>query len=121
VDGLDTVCGAAGVEPPDVLVPPLRLFVRVFEDFPELKNSLRLELEGERSIGAFATPEDVPQLLEFVVSSGAAIIRVATQHGEGPACTVLLKKIRECLAYAAKHGMGYLEGAGLLPPHQVDV
>jgi hypothetical protein len=120
VDGLETVCAAAGIEPPEMLVPPWRLFVRAVEEFPGLKDRLALELEGERCTGAFAPPEEVPRLLEFLIANGAAIIRMATKHGEGPACTVLLKKVRECLTYAAQHGSGYLEAAGIHPPHHVE-
>ena len=52
-------------------------------------------------------------LLEFLNTEGTKIIRVATQHGEGPACTTLLRKIRECAAYATRHEMGYLEASGM--------
>lgn len=117
VDGLETICSAAGIEPPDVLVPAWRILGNACEEFPEMRNNFHLELEGELAIGGFASPADVPALLDFLVINGSAIIRVATRHGEGTACTALLKKIRECLTYASRHGMGYLEAVGIFPPH----
>jgi hypothetical protein len=116
VDGLETVCGAAGIPAPDFLVPPWRLFAEACNEFPVLKEALGPELEKERDIGAFIAPSDVSELLAFLSDSGARIIQVASQHGEGPACTTLLRKIRECATYAERHGRGYLEAAGLLPP-----
>jgi hypothetical protein len=43
------------------------------------------------------------------------MIQVATRHGEGPRCTQLLRKIRECLRFAERHGIGYLEASGIHP------
>jgi hypothetical protein len=117
VDGLETVCAAAGVEPPEFLVPPFRLLGGVCEEFPEVRTHLGVELSSERSVGAFVAPGDVGDLLDYLHTRGGAIIRVATQQGEGPACEALLRKIRECATYAQKKGFGYIEAAGILPPH----
>ncbi len=113
VDGIETVCRAAGVEPPDLLVPAWRLFGEACEEFPYLRDALGIELRGEGQIGAFAAPGDVPELLEFLNAQGSRIIKVASAHGEGNACALLLRKVRECLRYAEAHGFGYLEAGGL--------
>ncbi|HKB14924.1 MAG TPA: hypothetical protein VKF62_02615, partial [Planctomycetota bacterium] len=60
-------------------------------------------------------PADVPGVLEFLNAQGGRIIAAAAQLGEGPACGSLLRKIKECMTYAAKHKLGYLEGSGILP------
>jgi len=104
----------------DTLVPAWRLFAGACEEFPDLKTSLRLEIESARGVGAFIAPEDVPRLLDFLNAEGARIIEAASRNGEGQACTLLLRKIRECAAYAAKHGLGYLEASGILPPDLQD-
>jgi hypothetical protein len=116
VDGLETVCSAAGIPAPDFLVPPWRLFAEACHEFPVLKEALGPDLESPRDVGAFIAPSDVPELVAFLSASGAKIIQAASRHGEGPACTTLLRKIRECATYAERHGRGYLEGAGILPP-----
>jgi hypothetical protein len=120
VDGLETVCRAAQVPAPEMLVPAWRLFAATCEEFPELKASLHLEIGAPRNLGAFVAPDDVPQLLDFLNLDGARIIQAAARQGEGPACTTLLRKIRECAAYAAEHRLGYLEASGILPPDVED-
>jgi hypothetical protein len=115
VDGLETVCRAAGVEPPGSLVPAWRLFPRSGEEFPALREALGFELRKKRDVGAFVPPEEVPELLAFLNAEGSRIIQVATQHGEGGTCATLLRKIRECANYAEQRGMGYLEAAGIRP------
>ena len=113
VDGLETICRAAGVDPPNVLVPARRLFAGTSEQFPELRETLDVELHSERDVGAYVSPDDVPRLVEFLNDCGSRIIRVATQHGEGDACSTLLRKVRECARYAEKHEMGYVEASGI--------
>jgi len=115
VDGLDSVCSAAGVNAPSFLIPARPLFAAVGEAFPGVRDSLQLELSEERQVGGFVAPGDVSELRAFLAAEGAAIIRAATRHGEGPACELLLRKIRECAAYAERHGAGYLEASGILP------
>ena len=116
VDGLDTVCRAAGVSPPESLVPARRLFAGPCEEFPGFGASLGVEIARTNQVGGFVAPEDVPALVDFLADAGARIIRVAARQGEGPACTALLRKIRECATYAARRGFGYLEASGILPP-----
>lgn len=120
VDGLETVCRAAGVRPPDALVPARRLFAGPCEEFPSFGASLGIEILRPRQVGAFVPPEEVPGLNEFLAEAGARIIQVAAREGEGPACTTLLRKIRECTTYAAQNGLGYLEASGILPPDLSD-
>lgn len=116
VDGLETLCRAAGVLAPEVLVPAWRPFAGACEEFPALHSALHVEIRGRLDVGAFVAAEDVPALLDFLNDAGARIIQAATRQGEGPACTTLLRKIRECATYAERHRMGYLEAAGILPP-----
>ena len=116
VDGLETICRAAAVPPPDFIVPPRRLFAEACEEFPDLGGSLHVELQGPKDAAAFIAPVDVPRLLDFLGVNGSKIIRAATQHGEGATCTILLRKIKECASYAELHGMGYLEASEILPP-----
>ena len=116
VDGLETVCRAAGVPPPDCLVPAWRLFAEACESFPRLKAALHLELRKPKDVGAYAAPADVPEILDFLQASGAKIIGAATRAGEGPRATTLLRKIKECAVYAQRTGAGYLEASGLVPP-----
>lgn len=116
VDGLETVCRAAGVPPPEFIVPPRRLFAEACEEFPDLKDALHVELQGPRDAAAFVAPAEIPELVEFLSASGSRIIQAASRAGEGPACTVLLRKIRECAAYAQRTGAGYLEASGIVPP-----
>ena len=115
VDGLETVCRAAGVEPPGSLVPAWRLFPRSGEEFPALHEALGFELRKQRDVGAFVPPEDISELLAFLNAEGSRVIQVATQHGEGATCATLLRKIRECAHYAEQRGMGYLEASGIGP------
>lgn len=120
VDGLETICRAAGVVAPEWLVPAWRLFAETCETHPGLKEALHLELRGPRDVGAFVGPADVPRLVEFVTDHGTRIIGAATRAGEGPAATLLLRKIRECATYAARRGFGYLEASGIEPPDLED-
>jgi hypothetical protein len=115
VDGLETICRAAGVTPPESLVPALALFGDLVDEFPKLADSLHHELESSRDVGGYVAPEHVPALVEFLKARGARIIQVAARHGEGPRCQRLLRKIRECASYAERHGLGYLEAAGIAP------
>jgi hypothetical protein len=116
VDGLETVCRSAGVAPPGFVVPPRRLFAEACEEFPELAAALHVEVRGPADVGAFVAPGDIPELLEFLSVHGARIIQIASRHGEGPACSMLLRKIRECAVYAERTGSGYLEASGIRPP-----
>jgi hypothetical protein len=120
VDGLETVCRATGIAPPSVLAAPWRLFPDALEEFPSLKESLHAELGSSRDVGAFVSAGDVPELLEFLTRSGARIISAATKLGEGPACKTLLRKIRECATFAARHGFAYLEASGVPDPDAAD-
>jgi hypothetical protein len=120
VDGLETICRAAGVDPPDVLAAPWRLFADAIEEFPSLKETLHGEVTSPRDVGAFVAPGDVPDLLEYLNREGARIIGAATRHGEGQACKALLRKIKECATYAARHGYGYLEASGVPPSDLAD-
>ncbi len=115
VDGIETVCRAADIPPPEVIVTCRRLFARAIEMFPELGDGMATELRDGRDVGAFVAPSDVPGLLSFLQTEGAKIIRVASQHGEGGSCATLLRKVRECAEYAAAHGRGYLEASGVRP------
>lgn len=116
VDGLDTICRAAGISPPESLVPARRILPGPCEEFPGFGESLGVEISRPNQVGAFVAPEDVPDLLGLLADAGARIIGVAARQGEGPACTALLRKIRECATYAARRGFGYLEASGILPP-----
>jgi hypothetical protein len=115
VDGLVTICAAAGIEVPDFVAPAWRLFGDAADRFPGLREALGVELRREREVGAFIAPDDIEALLTFLGDEGARIIQVATRHGEGPTCSTLLRKIRECARYAGNHGMGYLEAIGVPP------
>lgn len=116
VDGLDTVCRAAGVEPPTFLVPAFRLLGRAATEFPGALRSLSTEISGPRGVGAFVEPADVSELLAFLGAHGARIIREASRHGEGAPAAALLKKMRECATYAEIHGFAYVEASGIVPP-----
>jgi hypothetical protein len=118
VDGLETICRAAGVRAPDCLSPAWRLFAGACEEFPALKEALGLELRRERDVGAFVSPGEVGDLLRFLAESGARIISAAAREGEGPMATALLRKIKECAVYAQRRGFGYVEAAGILPPER---
>jgi len=115
VDGIETVCRAAEIAPPEVLVTSRQLFARGIEALPDLAEAFTTELRDGQDVGAFVPPSDVPRLLEFLQFEGAKIIRVAARHGEGPSCATLLRKIRECAEYAASHDRGYLEASGIRP------
>jgi hypothetical protein len=116
VDGLETICRAAGVEPPDCLAPAWRPFARTCEEFPALREALGFELDGPRDLGAFVSPDEIGELLTFLNTEGARLIQAAARHGDGPTCTTLLRKIRECASYAVRNGFGYLEASGIRPP-----
>jgi len=118
VDGLETICRAAGVRAPDCLSPAWRVYAEACETFPTLKESLGLELRRPRDVGAFVSPGEIDHLLQFLAETGARIIHAASRGGEGAMATALLRKIRECAAYAQRHGCGYLEASGVLPPER---
>jgi hypothetical protein len=120
VDGLETICRAAGVLAPDCLSPAWRLFAEACEAYPEMRTSLKLEMSKARDVGAFVAPGEVGRLVEFLTLHGARIIGAATRAGEGPMATALLRKIKECAVYAQKRGFGYLEASGILPPERED-
>jgi hypothetical protein len=120
VDGLETICRAAGVLAPECLSPAWRLFAEACESFPALKASLKLELSRPKDVGAFVAPAEVPQLIEFLGAQGTRIIGAAARAGEGPMATSLLRKIKECAVYAKKNGFGYLEASGVIPPERED-
>jgi hypothetical protein len=115
VDGLETICRAAEIEPPSCLSPAWRPFARTCEAFPALHEALGYELKRARDIGTFVSPGDIPKLLSFLNNEGARIIRAAARHDEGATCATLLRKIRECARYAERHGMGYLEACSIRP------
>ena len=115
VDGLETLCEAAGIDPPGVLAPAWRPFAAAIDALPALRDALTAALDGPRAVGAFVAPDDVPELLAFLNAEGARIIQAATRAGEGATCSTLLRKIRECAHHAKRHGRGYLEASGLLP------
>jgi len=116
VDGLETICRAAGVRAPDCLAPAWRVYAEACDAFPALRDALGLELLRPRDVGAFVAPGEIDQLLQFLAEHGARIISAAARGGEGPMATALLRKIKECAVYAQRHGFGYLEGSGILPP-----
>ena len=118
VDGLETICRAAGVRAPDCLSPAWRVFAEACETYPALKESLGLELVRPQDVGAFVAPGEIGQLVQFLTDHGARIIHAATRGGEGPMATALLRKIKECAVYAQRHGLGYLEASGILPPER---
>jgi hypothetical protein len=115
VDGLETICDAAGIEPPAGLAPAADLFAGVCAELPELRERLQGELRGPRDLGAYVAPEHVSGILTFLVDHGGRMIQVATRHGSGALCTRVLRKIRECLRFAERHGVGYLEASGVHP------
>jgi hypothetical protein len=115
VDGLETLCEAAGVDAPAILAPAWRPFSAVIEALPALREVLTPSLDGPRAVGAFVAPDDVPELVAFLNAEGARIIQAATRAGEGAKCSTLLRKIRECAHHAKRHGRGYLEASGVLP------
>lgn len=118
VDGLETICRAAGVRAPDCLSPAWRIFAEACEAYPALKESLGLELRRPKDVGAFVAPGEISQLLLFLAEHGARIINAATRGGEGAMATALLRKIKECAVYAQRHGLGYLEASGITPPER---
>jgi hypothetical protein len=118
VDGLETICRAAGVRAPDCLSPAWRVYAEACESFPQLKESLGLELRRPRDVGAYVSPGEIDQLLHFLADHGARIITAATRVGEGEMATSLLRKMKECSVYAHRRGWGYLEASGILPPER---
>ena len=114
--GLEAICRAAGVTSPEVLLPPQRLFAEACDLVPALGGALKVEAKGARDVGGFVAPDDIPRLLAFLAGEGARIIQAATREGEGPACTLLLRKMKECATYAKRHGLGYLEASGVPTP-----
>ena len=120
VDGLETICRAAGVPPPDCLSPAWRVYAGACDTFPRLKEALGLELSGPKDVGAFVAPGDVAELLRFLTEQGARVISAAARQGEGPAAATLLRKVKECAVYAQRHGFGYLEASGIVPPERAE-
>jgi len=116
VDGLETICRAAGVRAPDCLAPAWRVYAEACAAFPALRDALGLELARPRDVGAFVAPGEIDQLLQFLAEHGARIINAAARGGEGPMATALMRKIKECAVYAHRHGFGYLEASGIVPP-----
>jgi hypothetical protein len=119
VDGLETICRAAGVRAPDCLSPAWRVFAEACEAFPPLKDSLGLELRRPNDVGAFVSPSEIGELLSFLSDHGARIIQAAAKGGEGAMATALLRKMKECAIFAQKKGWGYLEASGILPPERI--
>ena len=113
VDGRETICKMAGNAPPGFLVPPFELFDASIQVIPALRPALGVEMNSPRAVGAYVPPREILSLLDFLHQHGARIIQVAARHGEGAACAALLHKIRECASFASRHGMGYLEAAGI--------
>jgi hypothetical protein len=118
VDGLGTICEAAGLRPPAALVPATGLFLSACAEHPELYEGLRAELRGPRDIGAYVAPRHVADVLTFLTDHGGRMIQMAARHGQGPLCTLVLRKIRECLRFAERHGVGYLEASGIHAPFE---
>lgn len=116
VDGLETLCESAGIEPPSCLAPAWRLFSAAIERLPALRDVLTTQLRRDRDVGAFVAPDDVPELIAFLNAEGARIIQAASRHGVGATCATLLRKIRECAHHARRHGRGYVEASGVMPP-----
>jgi hypothetical protein len=121
VDGLESICRAAGVPAPDCLSPAWRLFAPVIGTVPALRDRLGLELRGPRDAAGLVLPPEVGSLLQFLEDHGARIIQAAARAGEGPAATALLRKIKECAVYASRRGLGYLEASGVEPPDLAEV
>ena len=115
VDGLDSICRASGLAPPNFIVPAWSLFARSCEAHPEIRDSLGVEVNDERSVGAYVAPRDIPELLSFLNANGARMIQAATKHDVGSTCNTLLRKIRECACFANRAGVGYIEAGGILP------
>jgi molybdopterin converting factor small subunit len=115
VDGLEGVCRAAGLEPPSCLAHASYAFAGISGALPEGTEIWPARSDESRELGAYVAPRDVPELLAYLVDNGARIIQVATRHGEGPACSNLLRKIRECAKFAEEFGVGYLEASGIYP------
>jgi hypothetical protein len=118
VDGLATLCSNVGIEHPAWLRTAADLFATASERLPGFDARLRLEMQRPGDLGAYVEPGDVPRLLEFLDQNGAAIIRAAARCGVGPDCRMLLRKIRECAAFAELQGGGYLEASGIAPPFE---
>ena len=115
VDGLETICRAAGVRAPNCLSPAWRVFAGACETYPVLKDALGLELTRAKDVGAFVAPGEMAELVQFLSEHGARIINAAARGGEGPMATTLLRKIKECAVYAQRNGLGYLEASGIVP------
>lgn len=120
VDGLDTICGAAELELPAFLSTARALFPRSLAAFPELEGAFHADLRSADDVATYVAPDRIDDLLTFLSDNGGRVIQAATRHGEGAAAGVLLRKIRECAAFARSRSMGYLEGSGVMPPSPVD-
>ena len=115
VDGLENLCRASGVEPPDFIVPAWPLFPRSCEEYPEIRERLGVEVRDQQSVGAYVAPRDIPDLLAFLNENGSRMIQAAARHDVGSTCKTLLRKIRECVCFAHRAGVGYVEAGGILP------
>lgn len=119
-DVLDAVSRAAGVPPPEVVVRAVRPFAEACRLAPELESQLRLELPASRGVAGFVAPSDVPALVDILRDRGALIIKEATKQGEGPACSALLRAVRECATWAGRRGFGLLEATAVGAPDLED-
>ncbi len=119
VDGIEAMCEFAGLPPTPFSENAERLFptevAKLFGD------SLTRELSAARDVGAYVPPDRVPDLLEFLTAGGAKILRAASRFGESAAAELVLRKVRECATYAAKHQFGYLEAVGVVPGDKPDL
>ena len=80
-----------------------------------MRKQLGVDVADERSVGAYVAPRDVPVLLDFLNENGARMIQAAARHDVGSTCKTLLRKIRECVSFASRAGVGYIEAGGILP------
>ena len=119
VDGLETVCRSAAIEPPPILASARSLFMNSCDEFSDLGDSLQAGMEDAGDIGAFVAPGDIDELMDFLHSQGGRIIQAAARQGVGDICENVLRKIKECTAYAQQHGLGYLEASGIQPVHEL--
>ena len=76
--------------------------------------------EGEATVGCLQL---LGSAIQMTGSNGNPIVpsKPTATRPEGPAATALLRKIKECAVYAARHGLGYLEASGVEPPDLAEV